>query len=142
MKSTSSLLSMSCMALLLTAAAALPDLHAQQRPLTGNMLNEQAANTPAPAPVTPVQSATAQAAPAPATPAVATPAATQTPSDSTPIGQTTRDLLRLQASGAQAGKRLPILGDQASASYARYLKSFEHPIPVFFEATVEKSESN
>jgi len=51
-------------------------------------------------------------------------------------GATVRHLFQLQASGTQAGARLPILGDQATASYARYLKSFEHEIPEFFETDV------
>ena len=54
------------------------------------------------------------------------------------IGDTTRALLRLQASGASAGPRLPILGDQASLSYARYLESFTHPIPEFLDTSVRK----
>jgi hypothetical protein len=55
-------------------------------------------------------------------------------------GDTTRNLFRLQASGQQAGQRLPILGDQATLSYARYLKSFEHEIPDFFETDVARSK--
>ncbi|HHA2715349.1 TPA: DUF3613 domain-containing protein, partial [Stenotrophomonas maltophilia] len=58
------------------------------------------------------------------------------------IGDTTRDLFRLQASGQQAGQRLPILGDQATLSYARYMKSFEHEIPDFFETDVAKSKGS
>jgi hypothetical protein len=54
------------------------------------------------------------------------------------IGDTTRALLQLQASGASAGPRLPILGDQASLSYARYLESFTHPIPEFLDTSVRK----
>jgi len=55
-------------------------------------------------------------------------------------GEATRNLFRLQASGQQAGQRLPILGDQATLSYARYLKSFEHEIPDFFETDVARSK--
>ncbi|WNH47199.1 DUF3613 domain-containing protein [Stenotrophomonas aracearum] len=47
------------------------------------------------------------------------------------IGDATRALLRLQASGERAGTPLPILGDQASASYKRYIDSFTHPIPAY-----------
>lgn len=54
-------------------------------------------------------------------------------------GDVTRQLLRLQASGDQAGGSLPMLGDQAHATYTRYLKSFEHELPEFFENTVGKS---
>ena len=58
------------------------------------------------------------------------------------IGDTTRSLFRLQASGQQAGQHLPILGDQATLSYARYMKSFEHEIPDFFETDVAKSKGS
>ncbi|MDE4740182.1 DUF3613 domain-containing protein, partial [Klebsiella pneumoniae] len=55
-------------------------------------------------------------------------------------GEATRNLFRLQASGQRAGQRLPILGDQATLSYARYLKSIEHEIPDFFETDVSRSK--
>lgn len=104
---------------------------AQQRPLTGQMLGDTAAprtevpaTVPAPPPVPP---ATPMPAPAPLAP----PPRPQ-------IGDTTRTLLRLQASGAQAGAHLPMLGDQASLSYARYLQSFTHPIPEFLDTSVRK----
>jgi hypothetical protein len=47
----------------------------------------------------------------------------------------------MQAQGTHAGKALPIPGPQASASYQRYLKSFAHPIPEFYEAAVSKNGS-
>jgi hypothetical protein len=56
------------------------------------------------------------------------------------VGDTTRYLLQLQADGRQAGKPLPMLGDEATASYRRYLKSFEHPIPDFYETTLSKTD--
>ena len=55
------------------------------------------------------------------------------------VGDTTRYLLQLQADGSQAGKTLPMLGDEATASYRRYLKSFEHPIPDFYD-TLSKND--
>ena len=55
------------------------------------------------------------------------------------IGQSTRDLLRLQASGEAAGPMLPMLGQASSAAYKRYLDSFRHSIPEFFDTTVESS---
>ncbi|MFC5743256.1 DUF3613 domain-containing protein [Dyella tabacisoli] len=58
------------------------------------------------------------------------------------VGDTTRHLLQLQADGTQAGKHLPMLGDEASASYRRYLKSFEHPIPEYYQTTVGKNSNN
>lgn len=54
------------------------------------------------------------------------------------VGDTTRHLLQIQAEGSQAGKPLPMLGAEASASYARYLKSFNHDIPEFYETTIGK----
>jgi hypothetical protein len=104
---------------------------AQQRPLTGQMLGDTAAprtevpaTVPAPPPVPPPP-------PMPAPAPLAPPPRPQ-------IGDTTRALLRLQASGAQAGAHLPMLGDQASLSYARYLQSFTHPIPEFLDTSVRK----
>ena len=41
-----------------------------------------------------------------------------------------------------ASEMLPILGDQATLSYARYMKSFEHEIPDFFETDVAKSKGS
>jgi len=55
------------------------------------------------------------------------------------FGDTTRHVLQLQVDGSLAGKRLPMLGDEAGASYQRYLKSFEHPIPEFFQTTVAQN---
>lgn len=52
------------------------------------------------------------------------------------IGDTTRALLRLQAEGSLAGNALPMLGETASHSYQRYLKSFDYPIPEYFEAAL------
>ena len=57
------------------------------------------------------------------------------------IGDTTRYVLQLQTSGSQAAKPLPMLGDEASASYRRYLKSFDHPIPDFYDTTVGKTDN-
>ncbi|WP_426701285.1 DUF3613 domain-containing protein [Rhodanobacter sp. Col0626] len=54
------------------------------------------------------------------------------------IGDITRQLLQMQADNTAGGNTLPILGDEASASYSRYLKSFNHDIPEFYETTVGK----
>jgi len=46
------------------------------------------------------------------------------------VGDATLRLLALQRSGSVASPvAQPIPGEVASRSYARYLKSFEHPIP-------------
>lgn len=124
---------------LATLAIALSTPHASaqstQSPLTGQMLGERM--TPAHT----VQSAqplatvdTRAAPPAPPPPTYVHTSTTARPQH----GDSVRNLLRLQASGQQAGARLPILGDQATASYARYLKSFEHEIPDFFETDVTR----
>ena len=52
------------------------------------------------------------------------------------IGDATRRLLQLQASGTSAAPVLPQLGQSSGAAYQRYMKSFEHAIPVFFDSTV------
>ncbi|AMJ57133.1 MULTISPECIES: DUF3613 domain-containing protein [Stenotrophomonas] len=56
------------------------------------------------------------------------------------IGDTTRALLRMQADGSHAGNALPMLGEAASRSYQRYLNSFDHPIPEYFEAALPNSK--
>ncbi|MEA5666454.1 DUF3613 domain-containing protein [Stenotrophomonas sp. MH1] len=88
------------------------------------------------------------AAPASAPPAgeASPPIATAAPYDNAPppraqIGDATRALLRLQADGGSAGKPLPMLGEAASRSYQRYLTSFDHPIPEYFETTVPNSSN-
>ncbi|CAH0134211.1 DUF3613 domain-containing protein [Stenotrophomonas lactitubi] len=124
-------------------------VHAQtpQQPLTGQMLGG-ATPAPAAAPLHSEPLATVDVSPLPAAPPIAAPAAPQAAPDfggtqlqpnTSQIGDTTRSLFRLQASGEVAGARLPILGDQATSSYARYLKSFQYDIPQFFETDVAKS---
>lgn len=101
---------------------------AQQRPLTGQMLGEQPAPPAPPARPAPVAAPVA-AAPAPV--ALALPPRPQ-------LGDTTRALLQLQASGERAGKPHTVLGDQATRSYARYLNSFDHAIPEYLEQSVRR----
>lgn len=156
---------------MLLALALLPSLAmAQQQPLTGQMMGgyrPAAADTPAPARAAPAQPAATAAAPATAM-ATATPMAARAPAQPSPAasepvdtfepsyaqasaaapfypeqpGDTTRHLLQMQADDSRPGNRLPILGDEASASYRRYMKSFDHDIPEFYEATVEKDNGN
>ncbi len=57
-----------------------------------------------------------------------------------PVDTATSDALEMQRSGLHAGGQLSMSGDQASASYARYLKSFDAPIPTFFSSSL-KSDS-
>lgn len=58
-----------------------------------------------------------------------------------PIGTATRNLLRQQVNGNQAGATLPVLGASASLSYQRYLDSFKHPIPERFESRLSEAKS-
>ncbi|MEN5202863.1 DUF3613 domain-containing protein [Stenotrophomonas sp. TWI700] len=137
--------------LLLMLPAWISPTLAQQAPLTGQMLGGQDAP---PLAVTALPAALPAAAPVPPDPADVARApgdasgvpaeryVPPAPPPRTEIGQTTRDLLRMQAAGTHAGPRLPILGDQASASYARYLKSFEHEIPEFLKTSVKKDVSD
>ncbi|ACF52030.1 DUF3613 domain-containing protein [Stenotrophomonas maltophilia] len=117
-------------------------VQAQQQPLTGQMLGGGSPSAP---PAQPLQSEplpTVDLA-APATPTAVVAADSIAPATRpvrSQIGDTARNLFRLQASGQQAGQHLPILGDQATLSYARYIKSFEHEIPDFFETDVAKSK--
>lgn len=112
-------------ALLLAGGVSL-GAHAQQTPITGQMG----------APTTP--SSAAPMAPSPAAPMPST----EETATTTCVGDTTRMLLSMQRQGSNAGKALPIPGVEASASYRRYLKSFEHPIPEFYETTVSKNSGS
>ncbi|WP_066742694.1 DUF3613 domain-containing protein [Cupriavidus sp. D384] len=48
------------------------------------------------------------------------------------VGDTTRSLLDIQRNGSQAAPMQPLTGDQATLGYARYMRSFTHPLPEFF----------
>lgn len=117
-------------AFLLVCAASVV-AHAQQAPITGQML---ATATPA--------ANTAQALPTPPPVAVQPVIDNGTASATTQVSEATRQLLRMQVQGSHAGKHLPIPGQEASASYQRYLKSFDHPIPEFYDTTVSKGDSS
>lgn len=108
---------------------------AQQQPLTGQMMGGRAI---APSPATPA--AAPPAAAAPSHQADGSPAST--PAFRTnEVGDTTHYLLGLQADDDRPGTRLPMLGNEASASYDRYMKSFSHGIPEFYESSVGKNGS-
>ncbi|WP_061173212.1 DUF3613 domain-containing protein [Caballeronia pedi] len=53
------------------------------------------------------------------------------------IGDATQAWLTLQASNAAAAPAQPMPGAQAGAAYARYLKSFETPIPAHYGSSFE-----
>jgi hypothetical protein len=129
---------------------------AQQVPVTGQMLGDGGTAAAAPAPAAaqtstavtvPLNSGYAAAPPAVASVYVAPAAAAPSPvgqhrSPGTSVGETTRNLLQMQVDGSQAGKPLPMLGVEASASYSRYLKSFNHDIPEFYKTTVGNSSNS
>ncbi|WP_439448466.1 DUF3613 domain-containing protein [Stenotrophomonas sp. ATs4] len=125
-------------------------VQAQQQPLTGQMLGGSGPAAPTSQPLqsealatvdlAPASATAPAAAPSPATRVAAQPPAVVARPGRSQIGDATRSLFHLQASGQQAGQQLPILGDQATLSYARYIKSFEHEIPDFFETDVAKSK--
>lgn len=118
---------------------------AQQTPVTGQMMGQGSAVAPvsgAPASASP---STAPTGAAPAATGYASGGAAPLSAESTPhvtvIGETTRSLLQMQVDGTQAGKHLPMLGAEASASYDRYLKSFSHDIPEFYKTAVGKDSN-
>lgn len=113
--------------LLLAGLFAAAIANAQHTPLIERMAD-------APAPATSATTPNAVFAPTANTELLAT-----TPHRSQ-IGDTTRALLRMQADGSNAGNALPMLGETASRSYQRYLNSFDHPIPEYFEATLPNSK--
>nr|WP_244173281.1 DUF3613 domain-containing protein [Caballeronia temeraria] len=53
------------------------------------------------------------------------------------VGHATESWLALQASNSAAAPAQPMPGAQAGAAYARYLKSFETPIPARFGSSFE-----
>jgi len=140
---------------------------AQQTPVTGQMMGGQGAAVDAasmhaapvpPQPSTvvtnPLGSSAAAVSAASRQPMVAPPAPARVASSDTPppavlrsglhatvVGETTQSLLQMQADGTQAGKHLPMLGAEASASYDRYLKSFSHDIPEFYKTNVGKDSN-
>ena len=48
-------------------------------------------------------------------------------------GSGTRSWLELQRSGQAAAPARPLPGPVATRIYRRYLESFDHPVPMFFE---------
>ena len=100
--------------------------------------------------VTPQAAAPAQPAPAVVAPAATAAAPRATPvvdtasvapqGKSRPNGDVTSEVLRMQAEGRQAGQALPMLGATASPSWKRYIDSYSHPIPEFYETTSQPKQ--
>lgn len=105
---------------------------------------------PVPAPgATPAGAATRAAVSAPAdTAAAGAPAGQNTAASSAAPaalprlagGGTTRGLLALQTSGRAAGPARPVLGPTAAAAWDRYVESFTHPVPEWFDRGVEETQ--
>ncbi|MDG2524435.1 DUF3613 domain-containing protein [Stenotrophomonas sp. HITSZ_GD] len=100
-----------------------------QTPLTG----ERMGTGVAPAAATPLPPATSPFETTASPPAPGAPARRE-------IGDATRALLRLQAAGTYAAPARPMLGDQASLAYQRYLDSFKYPIPERFDFNLKQSQ--
>ena len=58
------------------------------------------------------------------------------------VGDITRALFEAQADGRRAGGALPMLGPVSSAAWNRYLESFSHPIPEWFQKRMETKNTN
>jgi hypothetical protein len=138
----------------LLATGGISSVCAQNMPrLTGQQLQEptataKAVSVSAPQPMATGASATVQPAVAAAQPAGAapvrqpeTPASTESETGIR-VGDVTHALLQAQVDGRVAGPRLPMLGVTADASWQRYLDSFKHPLPEYFENKISKSGSN
>ncbi|RXN93525.1 DUF3613 domain-containing protein [Achromobacter aloeverae] len=93
------------------------------------------------APTAGVGSASPSAAAATTTAAPRPAAAASAPDDEGPVaaGGITRALLAAQADGRRAAPLQPMLGPVATASWQRYLNSFNQPIPQWFRERVENS---
>jgi hypothetical protein len=82
------------------------------------------------------------AAAAQAAPAQASPQAAASAEGREDFGDVTRGLLAAQADGRRAGGALPILGPVSTAAWNRYVDSFTHPIPEWFQKRVETKNTN
>ena len=131
--------------ILACACAALAPIAGQAQsnaPLTGSMSGAASAEpVPASAPASAPPSAPGAAMPErPVVQQMQTPlpqAPAAVPAAQEAFGDVTRGLLAAQADGRRAGNALPVLGPVSTAAWNRYLESFKHPIPVWFDRNVE-----
>ncbi|MBP6020569.1 MAG: DUF3613 domain-containing protein [Burkholderiaceae bacterium] len=108
----------------------------QHQPVVAYPVNNVAQPAPA-TPVAPPARPIVRAVPTPA-PVVAAPSASASrPVGTERVGDVTQQLLAAQAQGVRAGIEQPMLGATATAAWNRYINSFNHPIPEWFEETVE-----
>ncbi|ALM83995.1 DUF3613 domain-containing protein [Bordetella sp. N] len=140
-------LALSAALLSLSAGGALAQSNA---PLTGSMPAPDPAAAPMPDRAvvrqvnTPMPVTGADTAAPPAGPAYAAPRPSATaaaPADEGPAGAggITRALMAAQADGRRAAPPQPMLGPIATASWQRYLNSFNQPIPQWFRERVDAS---
>ncbi|MFF7399609.1 DUF3613 domain-containing protein [Achromobacter sp. NPDC008082] len=115
-------------------ASTLPQAQLPQRPVV------QQVQTPMPQPAAqgaPAAPAASAASPQAAAAQAAAPAAVEEN-----FGDVTRALLAAQADGRRAGGALPVLGPVSTAAWNRYLESFSHPIPEYFQKRVQTKNTN
>lgn len=118
---------------------------AQQEPLTGQMMSGAASKRMAPPPQAGSppgvgrQDTLATSSGSSVNDAIATDDAAES-SGMHPghVGDVTRRLLQMQADARRHGTPQPMLGEEATLAYRRYLRSFNHDIPDFYEAAVGK----
>lgn len=145
----------------LAVLAPMSSLAQSNAPLTGGMSGGAAASAPAQPlpqaqlPARPVVQQVQSPMPQPGTAATA-PATSTTPGAQSAqsaqaaqaaapeeaFGDVTRGLLAAQADGRRAGNALPVLGPVSTAAWNRYLESFSHPIPEYFQKRVETKNTN
>ncbi|PPA75258.1 DUF3613 domain-containing protein [Achromobacter spanius] len=142
----------------LAVLAPMSSLAQSNAPLTGGMSGGAAASAPAQPlpqaqlPARPVVQQVQSPMPQPGT-AATTQATSTTPGAQSAqaaqaaapeeaFGDVTRGLLAAQADGRRAGNALPVLGPVSTAAWNRYLESFSHPIPEYFQKRVETKNTN
>jgi hypothetical protein len=57
------------------------------------------------------------------------------------VGDATQSALSMQLGGAHAGGALPTLGTTAGPAFKRYVDSFTHPLPEWFQEKVENKSN-
>lgn len=127
-------------------ASTLPQAQLPQRPVVQQVqtpMPQPAAQGAPAASAASAQAASAQAASAQAASpqAAATQAAAPAAVEEN-FGDVTRALLAAQADGRRAGGALPVLGPVSTAAWNRYLESFSHPIPEYFQKRVQTKNTN
>ncbi len=108
---------------------------APQRPTVANVDLTQAA-TPAPPAPAPSSAVVRQVEAAPSR-APAQQAVAAKPASPITEGHAVKQALAMQASGRHAGPPRPMMGLTAPVSLKRYVDSFKHPIPEFYQSETE-----